>query len=92
MNSLPKLTVQVRNFDPNWKPIYAPDAPTIAINANEHYKTFEVEAEVVQLNLSTGTMRVRYDWPSPTTKSGWAVATADIPITEFFKNYAINKL
>jgi hypothetical protein len=56
---------------------------------DEYQKDYEIEVEVVQLNLNSGGMRVRYQWPSKTTKSGFETVSRDIPISHFFDKYQI---
>lgn len=85
---LPKLTVTLRERNPNYAPIFEDGSPR-AINMHEYDADYEIEVEVVQLNLNTGGMRVRYEWPSKRTKKGFEVVSRDIPITHFYNHYAI---
>jgi hypothetical protein len=56
---------------------------------DEYQAEYEIEVEVVQLNLNTGGMRVRYQWPSKQTKSGFETVSRDIPIAAFYAKYDI---
>ena len=89
--SLPTLTLTLREFDPDWEAVFVPDQNT-AINADTMQKDYEIEVEVVQLNLNTGGMRVRYEWPTKRTKKGYEVRSRDVSIAEFFKHYEIKEL
>ena len=66
-----KATVRVYNKD-------------FEIINGEHYHFDILDAEVLTLNLNSGTMRIR----SPARQ----FSTCDIPITEFFEQYSIVKL
>lgn len=88
--SLPKITVTMREIDPTWKPIYGDGSPK-AINADTMYKDYDLEVEIVQLNLNTGGMRVRYEWPSKHTKRGYEIRSRDISIEHFYKHYEIRE-
>ena len=91
MNVLPKLTLTLREFDPDWEAVFEP-GNNRAINTDTMQKDYEIEVEVVQLNLNTGGMRVRYEWPSERTKKGYEVKSRDVSIAEFFKHYEIKEL
>jgi hypothetical protein len=67
------------------------DGDNRAINADEYSKDYEIVVEVVQLNLNSGGMRVRYQWPSKHTKRGWETVSRDVSIEHFFKQYAISE-
>ena len=86
--SLPKVTMMIREIDPTWKPVYADHSPR-AINVDTMYKEYEMEVEIVQLNLNTGGMRVRYQWPSKRVKKGYEVRSIDVPLTHFYDKYDI---
>ena len=86
--SLPTLTVTLRCPDPEYVPKYSGD-DCRPYNADEYYAEFEVEVEVVQLNLNSGGMRVRYQWPSKQTKSGFETVSRDIPLQHFYDAYEI---
>lgn len=86
--SLPKLTLTLRLPDPNYKPVFADHSPR-AINADEYSKDYEVEVEVVQLNLNSGGMRVRFPWPNKHRKSGMEVCSQDVSIDKFFDKFNI---
>lgn len=49
---------------------------------------YPIKAEVVQLNLNAGTMRIRYKWWNFVDQKD-TIRTEDIPSDEFFKNYKI---
>ena len=49
---------------------------------------YPITAEVVQLNLNAGTMRIRYKWWNFVDQKD-TIRTEDIPSDEFFKNYRI---
>jgi hypothetical protein len=91
--SLPTLRLSMKLTNPNWVPQYATssEVPTsrIAINMDDYYGTYEVEVEVVQLNLNSGGMRVRFEWPNKRYKSGYEVRSVDVPIDAFFERYQI---
>ena len=88
--SLPTLTLELRLLDPEWIPVF--ESPnSIAVNTETMYKVFNVECEVVQLNINAGTMRVRYDWPSKRTKKGYEVCTRDVSLDLFYEHYEIKK-
>lgn len=89
---LPKLTVKLVERNPNYVPVFADHSPR-AINMDEYQAEYEIEVEVVQLNLNSGGMRVRYQWPSKQTKSGFETVSRDIPIDHFYKKYhlAVNQ-
>lgn len=91
--TLPTLTLSMKLPNPDWEPKYATDSavPTsrVAVNMDDYYGTYEVEVEVVQLNLNSGGMRVRFEWPSKRYKSGYEVKSVDVPIDAFFEQYNI---
>ena len=89
--SLPTITMTLNLRDPNWKPVYSPDGNTV-INMDDYQKDFKVEVEVVQLNLNSGGMRIRYEWPSVRHKKGFEVCSQDVSIEHFYKHYQINKI
>lgn len=86
--NLPKLTINIRERDPNFKARFVPGNNT-AVNMDEYYKFYDVEVEVVQLNLNSQGMRVRYPWPNKDKKSGFEMVSRDIPIDAFFEQYKI---
>lgn len=88
--SLPKITVTLREFDPTWKAVFGDHSPR-AINTDTMMKDYEIEVEIVQLNLNSGGMRVRYEWPCKQTKSGFKMQSRDISIDHFYKHYEIVK-
>lgn len=85
---LPKLTVTLRETDPNFVARFVEGSNT-AVNMDEYQKDYEIEVEVVQLNLNTGGMRVRYEWPNKHRKSGKEMVSRDISIEHFYKQYKI---
>ena len=86
---LPKLTLTLTETNPDFVAVYGPDDR--AINMDEYQKDYEIEVEVVQLNLNTGGMRVRYEWPCKHTKRGFRMESRDVSIEHFFKQYAISE-
>lgn len=84
----PILQVTLKNRNPSWKPVY--DSNGKATNLDTSYVTSEVEVEVIQLNLSSETMRVRYQWPSD-NKKGYTVETRDLSIEPFYEQYQVVK-
>lgn len=90
MDYLPTLKLELLLDDPNYVPVYA-DGDVKPINYDDYRKKFEVEVEVVQLNLNTGGMRVRFEWPSKYTKKGYEIRSVDVSIDEFFKHYTIDE-
>lgn len=77
--SLPTIVAPVSRFNPKFvrggsEPAYIP-TPTIV--------------EVVQLNLNTGGMRVRWNEPDNECKKGYRVESCDISIEHFYKHYSI---
>ena len=87
---LPKVTVTLRLPDPNFVARFVEGSNT-AVNMDEYYTMQTLEVEIVQLNLNTGGMRVRYTRPSERTKSGVEVESRDIPIQHFYDAYDIVK-
>lgn len=73
MNRLPLVLVELRVKNPEW---------TKEMGADHYYVYRRLECEVVQLNLSAGTMRVRYTWQG-------SICTADVKDFAFFDSYAI---
>lgn len=89
--TLPKLTLTLRETDPAYEAKYH-EGEVRPYNMDEYQKDFDIEVEIVQLNLNSGGMRVRYEWPSKHTKTGMAVQSRDVSINEFFKHYEIKEL
>ena len=89
--SLPKLTLTLRETSPDYVPIFD-DGDKYAVNRDEYQKDYEIEVEVVQLNLNSGGMRVRYEWPDKYAKRGVSVQSRDVSISHFFKQYEIKEL
>lgn len=86
--SLPTLIIPLRRRNPEWKPIFVDGNPR-AINADEYHVTINTEVEVVQLNLNTGGMRVRYVTPNDEMKKGYEVHSVDVSIDHFFNKFDI---
>jgi hypothetical protein len=77
--SLPSVVAPVSRFNPKFvrggsEPAYIP-TPTIV--------------EVVQLNLNTGGMRVRWNEPDAESKKGYRVESQDVSIQYFYDQYQI---
>jgi hypothetical protein len=77
--SLPSVVAPVSRFNPKFvrggsEPAYIP-TPTIV--------------EVVQLNLNTGGMRVRWNEPDAYSKKGYRVESQDVSIQYFYDQYQI---
>jgi hypothetical protein len=86
--SLPKLKVKLMLRDPSWTPIFEDGNPW-AVNKDSYLIEQEREVEVVQLNLNTGGMRIRWNEPDATKKKGYVVESCDISIDHFYKHYHI---
>ena len=86
--NLPKLTLTLRERNPNFKARFVPGNNT-AVNMDEYQKDYEIEVEVVQLNLNSQGMRIRYPWPNKHKKSGFEMVSRDVPIDAFFEQYKI---
>lgn len=88
MTDLPLIEIDVLDPNPNWEAIWVFDerGNRRAENASDYYISVRVTAEVVQLNLNKGTMRVRY--VSPYTGK-WK--TPDVSIAPFFEKYHISQ-
>lgn len=77
--SLPVILAPVRRRNPAW----------VRGGDQEYYIEIETEVEVVQLNLNTGGMRVRWEEPNAEKKKGFEVMSTDIDISHFYKHYSI---
>ena len=86
----PKLTLTLREFDPDWVAEFEP-GNNRAINTDTMQKDYEIEVEIVQLNLNSGGMRVRYEWPTKHTKKGFEVRSRDVSIKHFFERFEISE-
>ena len=84
----PKLTLTLRETNPDWEPVFEP-GNNRAVNMDDYRKDYEIEVEVVQLNLNTGGMRVRYVWPDK-TKKGFSMRSCDVSIKHFFEKFEIS--
>jgi hypothetical protein len=86
--SLPTLIIPLRRRNPNWKPIYE-DGNGRPVNMSDWQIEMPTEVEVVQLNLNTGGMRVRYVTPNDEMKKGYEVHSVDVSIDHFFNKFDI---
>ena len=86
--SLPSILAPIYRRNPNYKPVFVDGSP-YAINSDECFINIETQVEVVQLNLNTGGMRVRWNEPDPSKKKGFRVESCDIDIQHFYKHYSI---
>lgn len=89
--SLPKLTLTLRERDPEFVARFE-EGNNHAVNMDEYQKDYEIEVEIVQLNLNSGGMRVRYEWPDKHSKKGFTVVSRDVSIEHFYKQYQISKI
>lgn len=87
-DNLPQIPMTLRLIDPDWKPVFRDGSPT-AINIDTMYKEYDLIVEIVQLNLNSGGMRIRYEWPSKHTKRGFEICSQDVSIDHFFKHFHI---
>lgn len=85
---LPTLTLNLRERDPNFVARFEPGNNT-AVNMDEYYKMYDIEVEVVQLNLNSEGMRIRYPWPNKHKKNGVEMVSRDVPIDAFFEQFKI---
>ena len=85
---LPKLTVKLVERNPNYVPKYSSD-DCRPYNMDEYQAEYEIEVEVVQLNLNTGGMRVRWNEPDADSKKGYRVESQDVSIQYFYDQYQI---
>lgn len=89
-DSLPLVTIQTVIRNPDWEPIFV-EGSNHAVNEASYRIKVELEAEVLQLNLSTGGMRVRYRLPDRETGKLQTI-TEDVPISFFFNQYSIQEV
>ena len=89
--TLPKLTLSLRETNPNWVARFEADN-NCAVNMDERQADYEIEVEIVQLNINSGGMRVRYEWPDKHSKKGYSVRSREVSISHFFKQYEIKEL
>ena len=74
----PTIIAPVSRRNPKW----------VRGGTEEYYVPIDTEVEIVQLNLNTGGMRVR--WPEPDdSKKGFTMQSCDISIEHFYKHYSI---
>lgn len=88
--NLPKLTLTLRERNPEFVARFEP-GNNHAVNMDEYQKDYEIEVEVVQLNLNSGGMRVRYEWPDKHAKRGVSMQSRDVPITSFFERFELKE-
>jgi hypothetical protein len=81
----------LRERNPEWVAILV-EGSNHPVNFDEYQKDYEIEVEIVQLNLNSGGMRVRYDWPDKDSKKGYNVISRDVSIDHFYKQYQIAKI
>jgi hypothetical protein len=86
--TLPTLTLTLRETNPEYVARYN-DGESRPYNMDEYQKDYEIEVEVVQLNLNSGGMRVRYQWPDKYAKKGVSTQSRDVSIEHFYKQYEI---
>jgi len=84
--NLPIVEIEVLDPNPAWVAQWVIDerGNRVAANYEDYYVKLKVTAEVVQLNLDKGTMKVRYRSPGT---GKWK--TPDHPIAPFFAKYHI---
>lgn len=87
-DTLPLVTIKTAVVNPEWSPIFEDGNPR-AVNEASYRITVELEAEVLQLNLSTGGMRVRYRRPDRDGKM--KTITEDVSASFFFNQYTITE-
>jgi len=89
-NGIPQIRMTLRLIDPTWKAIFV-EGNDRAVNADTMYKEYDVIVDIVQLNLNSGGMRIRYEWPNKHRKSGYEMCTQDVSIDHFFKHFSIEQ-
>jgi hypothetical protein len=72
---LPKLTLTLRERDPNFVARFVPGNNT-AVNMDEYQKDYQIEV-------------VRYPWPNKHKKSGVEMVSRDVSIEHFYKQFEI---
>ena len=87
--SLPKITVKLMETNPEWVGEY--DENGKCTNFDNYQKEYDIEVEIVQLNLNTGGMRVRYPWIDKHATKGVSMRSRDIGIDAFFAKYSITE-
>lgn len=87
-SDLPVLLLKLKETNPEYEPIFV-EGEQWPINRDEYQKEYMIEVEVVQLNLNTGGMRVRYPWYSKHTKKGYEIRSVDVSIDLFYEHYEI---
>lgn len=88
MDNLPVVTIKTRETNPDYVPIFV-DGEQWPVNRQDYDMDIEVEAEVLQLNLTTGGMRVRYKWPER-GRAKMKTVTKDVSNVWFFAKYSIS--
>ena len=86
-DTLPLVKIQTKETNPDYVPRYQ-DGDVKPVNYHEYQMDIEIMAEVLQLNLTTGGMRVRYKWPER-GRAKMKTVTKDVPISFFFNQYSI---
>ena len=89
--NLPKLTLVLHETNPDWEPLCRA-GESRPYNIDEYQNYYEIDVEVVVLNLNSGTMGVRYEWPEKNVKSGVIVRNRNVSIEHFYKQYEITEL
>ena len=89
-DTLPEVTIRTTETNPDYVPRYQ-DGDVKPVNHHEYQMEIEIVAEVLQLNLSTGGMRVRYRLPDRKTGKLQTI-TEDVPISFFFNQYSIQEV
>lgn len=75
--SLPVVEATVRVYNPNYD----------STDPASHFQVFaRQDVEVVQLNLNSGSMRVRFN---DTCQGRIKIVTQDVPIADFYARYEI---
>ena len=85
----PKLTLTLRETNPDWEAVFEP-GNNHAVNMDDYRKDYEIDVEIVQLNLNSGGMRVRYEWPDKNSKTGFSIKSCDVSIKHFFEKFEIS--
>ena len=92
--NLPTVIIPVRRRNPDFVAKYEPQTKDgitymMCVNSEERYVLQDTEVEIVQLNLNTAGMRVRYVEENLEMKKGYEVMSLDVSIQHFFDKYDI---
>lgn len=87
--TLPTFTTMVRLRNPDWVAVTGDNGAVT--NFDQYYVDKDAEVEVLTLNLSTGSMHVRFREPTTQHKKGWELKTEHTSIDSFFEHYEIVK-